>query len=163
MIAKRAVRSYRDEPVPVELVRQIVEQARWTGSARNRQPWRFAAVYEPGIRTELARLGEYARHLAVAPVVLLLLSPAERLLDTEFDIGRAAQSITIVAASLGLGSCVVSLYPEGNARRAAALIRAESGWTARHAIALGFPDARPTGRLAIPAGRHSKDELLRIH
>jgi nitroreductase len=164
LIAKRAVRSYRDEPVPVDTVRQIVDQARWTGSARNRQPWRFAAVYEAGIRAELARLGEYAGHLAAAPVVLVLLSPAERWLDTEFDLGRVAQSITIVATSMGLGSCVVSLYPDGNARRAAALVHAESGWVARHAIALGHPGPRPSpGRLTIPTGRHSTDQLLRIH
>lgn len=155
------MRTYRAEPVPAETVREIVDQARWTGSARNRQPWRFTAVYDPEIRAGLSRLGGYAGHLAAAPVVLLLLSPEKELLDTEFDLGRVAQSITIVATSMGLGSCIVSLYPENNARRAAALVGAEAGCIARHAIALGHPDTPPvTGRRAIPGGRLSMGELL---
>lgn len=164
LIARRTVRSYLDEPVPAQTVRQIVDRARWTGSARNRQPWRFVAVYEPGVRSALAGLGAYAAHLATAPVVLLLLGPAERLLDTEFDLGRMAQSITVVATSMGLGSCIVSLYPDDNAHRAAVLVDAESGWVARHAIALGYPAAGPAGgRSAIPAGRRTTDELLQFH
>ena len=164
LIAKGAVRSYRDDPVAEETVSQVLEQARWTGSARNRQPWRFVAVYDSDTRDELARLGAYAGHLATAPVVVVVLSPAQRLLDTEFDLGRVAQSITLVAASMGLGSCVVSLYPDENSDRAATLVDSEPGWSARHAIALGYPGAIPTvGRRAVPAGRLATEELLRVH
>lgn len=116
------------------------------------------------LRSELSRLGAYAAHLATAPVVLILLSPVDGLRDTEFDIGRMAQSITLVAASMSLGSCLVSLYPEENSSHAAALVGAESGWTARHAIALGHPDEpRVTGRRAIRGGRHDTAELLRFY
>lgn len=164
LIGARAVRAYGPEPVPVEMIWQIVDQARWTGSARNRQPWRFVAVLDAGTREDLSRLGAYAGHLAAAPAVLVVLSPAERLIDTEFDVGRIAQSITMVAASLGMGSCITSLYPDDHARRAAELVTADPGWTARHAIALGYPGPRPvTGRLAIPAGRLPAGDLLRIH
>lgn len=164
LIAKGAVRSYRDDPVAEETVSQVLEQARWTGSARNGQPWRFVAVYDSDTRDELARLGAYAGHLATAPVVIVVLSPAQRLLDTEFDLGRVAQSITLVAASMGLGSCVVSLYPDENSDRAATLVDAGPGWSARHAIALGSPGARPTvGRRAVPAGRLATEDLLRVH
>lgn len=163
LIARRTVRFYRDEEVPVRVVRQLVDQARWTGSARNRQPWRLVAVYAPHIRSELARLGSYAAHLATAPVVLVLLSPRERHLDTEFDAGRLAQSLTLAATSAGLGSCITSLYPEENAACAATLVGADASWSARHAIALGHPDpSAPVGPLAIPSGRHSTDDLLSI-
>lgn len=164
MLAKPAVRSYREASVPKETVEQIVARARWTGSARNSQPWRFVAVYDPSLRSELSRLGAYAAHLATAPVVLVMLSPADGFRDTEFDIGRMAQSITLVAASMSLGSCLASLYPEENSSHAAALVGAESGWAARHAIALGHPDEpRGAGRRAIPGGRHDTAELLRYY
>ncbi|WPF80763.1 GNAT family N-acetyltransferase [Sanguibacter sp. 4.1] len=163
LIARRTVRSFLDEDVPVSVVRQLVDQARWTGSARNRQPWRFVAVYDQATRAGLAGLGAYAAHLATAPVVVVLLSPRERHLDTEFDAGRIAQSLTLAAASAGLGSCVTSLYPEENADTAATVVGAEPGWSARHAVALGRPDSSsPVGRLAIPTGRRSTDELLSI-
>lgn len=163
LLAKPAVRSYRDVPVPAETVEQIVAQARWTGSARNRQPWRFAAVYDSGMRGELSRLGAYAGHLATAPVVLVLLSPVDGFRDTEFDVGRMAQSITMVAASMSLGCCLASLYPEENSHRAAALVGAEPGWAARHAIALGHAGRpRVTGRRVLPRGRHDTAEILRF-
>ncbi|WP_382304466.1 nitroreductase family protein [Herbiconiux sp. UC225_62] len=163
LIARRSVRTFDATPVDHSTVSLIVDQARWTGSARNRQPWRFVAVYDQGIRSQLAALGAYAGHLATAPVVLVLLSPVAQQLDTEFDLGRVAQSVTLVAAEQGLGSCITSLYPEANSRTAAELVSADPGWTARHAIALGFPAPKPTaGRSAIPLGRRSVAESLRF-
>jgi len=153
---------FAPDAVPFEAVRELVETARWTGSARNRQPWRFVAVYDAERRRALSRLGAYAGHLADAPVVLVILGPAERGLDTEFDIGRIAQSITLAAVEQGLGSCIVSLYPEENSRAAAALVGADPDWSARHAIALGRPgSSTAAGRSAIPLGRHETDDILR--
>ncbi|SDZ32307.1 nitroreductase family protein [Herbiconiux ginsengi] len=163
VIARRSVRTFEASPIPRSTVALIIDQARWTGSARNRQPWRFVAVYDQGIRSQLAGLGAYAGHLEAAPVVLVLLSPVAQQLDTEFDLGRVAQSITLVAAELGLGSCITSLYPEANSRIAADLVSADPGWAARHAIALGVPAPKPTvGRSAIPLGRRSVAESLRF-
>ncbi len=34
-----AVRAYRDEPVPDDVVRRILEAGRMSGGAGNRQPW----------------------------------------------------------------------------------------------------------------------------
>jgi nitroreductase len=163
LVAQRSIRSFRRDLVPPETIRIVIEQARWTGSARNRQPWQFVAVYDQSARTSLSQLGRYAAHLADAPVVLVLLSPTDRQSDTDFDLGRIAQSITIVAAELGLGSCITSLYPDDNALIAASLVSAGPAWTARHAIALGYPDEhRLTGRSAIPTGRRETAELLRL-
>ena len=39
-----AVREFQDKPVPPETARRIVEAARLSGSAANRQPWHFIAV-----------------------------------------------------------------------------------------------------------------------
>jgi len=161
LIAHRAVRTYLDEPVPDHVVAGIVDAARWTGSARNRQPWRFVAVADDPTKRELARLGSYAAHLAQAPVVLVVLSPAERRLDTEFDVGRVVQSVVLAATAEGLGCGVVSLYPDDRSARAARLVGADSDWTARHAVALGRPGPKPTeGTLAIPRGRLPLEEVL---
>jgi len=163
LIRRRTVRSYLPETVPDETLRRIVDLARWTGSARNRQPWRFVAVRDDGVRRELATLGAYAGHLAAAPVVLVVLSPAEQRLDTELDVGRVLQSLTLAASDAGLGSCVTSLYPEDRSVRAATLVGAPEGWVARHALALGYA-APPAfvGRSAIPGGRLPVEELLRF-
>jgi nitroreductase len=85
LIGQRAGRVFRGEPVSREMLTAIIDAARWTGSARNRQPSRFVAGYDVTTRAGLARLGPYAAHLTAAPVVLVLLSPAEPLRDTAFN------------------------------------------------------------------------------
>ncbi|WP_235734950.1 nitroreductase family protein [Nocardioides alcanivorans] len=161
LIAHRAVRAFQDTPVPTSLVEQVIDTARWTGSARNRQPWRFVAVADADTKQLLSRFGAYASHLADAPLVLVVLSPTERGLDTEFDVGRVVQSVVLVATEAGLGCGVVSLYPDEHSRAAADLVDAGAEWSARHAIALGWPGPPPKGgTLAVPAGRLPLAELL---
>lgn len=161
LIASRTVRTFRDAPVDSELVEHIVDTARRTGSARNRQPWRFAAVRSADTKRRLAGLGTYAGHLATAPLVLVVLSPTTRRLDTEFDVGRVVQSVALTATRAGLGCGVVSLYPDANSRRAAEIVGFGAEWSGRHAVALGWPGARPTGgTLAVPSGRLPLAEVL---
>jgi nitroreductase len=40
----RTVRFFEREPVSQEALDDILEVARWSGSARNRQPWKFLVV-----------------------------------------------------------------------------------------------------------------------
>lgn len=52
--SKREVRGYSDRPVPDAAVRRILEAGRIAGSSRNRQPWRFLVVGDPGVRERVA-------------------------------------------------------------------------------------------------------------
>ncbi len=40
----RAVRSFRPDPVPREVVDDALNVARWSGSASNRQPWEIIVI-----------------------------------------------------------------------------------------------------------------------
>lgn len=158
----RAVRRFTGEPVAEADLGRILEAGRWTGSARNRQPWRVAVVRDRDARAELARLGAYAGHLAGAPVVLLpALDTAAGGADGEFDLGRLAQTLMLAAAALGLGTCPVTFFPDANVARATAIAGLAPPWRVRTGIALGHP-APPTpraGRPAIPTGRRPLSEL----
>ncbi|GAA3845769.1 nitroreductase family protein [Amycolatopsis tucumanensis] len=158
--AIRATRVFADRTVPRDLVVDLVETARWTGSARNRQPWRLVSVTDPAVRHALARLGQYALPLAAAPVALVLLSDSEAGADTEFDLGRLCQTVVVAAHLAGLGSCPVSLYPNANAVEAAALTGHGHPWRAHHALALGWPGERLRGRSAVPVGRKALADVF---
>ena len=54
LASKREVRGYSDRPVPDAAVRRILEAGRIAGSSRNRQPWRFLVVGDPGVRERVA-------------------------------------------------------------------------------------------------------------
>jgi nitroreductase len=41
---RRSIRSYRSEPIPMNLVREILEAGMWAPSAKNGQQWRFTVL-----------------------------------------------------------------------------------------------------------------------
>lgn len=52
--ARRSIRRYRAEPVPADLLEELLRAAAWAPSAHNRQPWRFAVVESAAARIRLA-------------------------------------------------------------------------------------------------------------
>ncbi len=61
--SRRSVRRYEDRPVPAEILRELLEAARWAPSAHNRQPWRFVVLVDAQRRRMLAEaMGERLRH-----------------------------------------------------------------------------------------------------
>lgn len=59
---RRSIRHYTDQPVPVELIDQLLEAATWAPSAHNRQPWRFVVISSPKAKQHLAAvMGERLR------------------------------------------------------------------------------------------------------
>src|SRR5919202_1417730 len=73
----RAVRHFAEQPVPREVLDDILEAARWTGSSKNSQPWELVVVADHGILQQLARLGQYADLLAGAQCAIVLGYPAD--------------------------------------------------------------------------------------
>jgi nitroreductase len=160
----RATPRFLADPVPAEHVAAMIEAARWTGSARNRQPWRFVVVRDAVLRAELSRLGAYAQHLAGAPLVVGLAVDESSGADAHFDMGRAAQVLMSAAADLGYGTCPATLFPDSNVAAAGCLVGMEPPWMIRWALSVGRPAPAPDGAAgvrAIPSGRRSAEVLVR--
>jgi nitroreductase len=97
-----AVRRYRPDPVPVEVVRRIVEAGWLTASSMNLQPWHFVVVDDPAT---LRRLGELARsgpYIAQAPLAIAV--AVEKTQFAVSDGSRAIQSMVLTAWAEGVGS-----------------------------------------------------------
>src|SRR5438876_2639979 len=88
----RVVRQLRPEPLPEAVLHDILEVARWSGSAGNRQPWEFVVVRDRDILGRLATIeGASAGHLANAAVgFAIVIRPEVPDLDA-YDEGRLAE------------------------------------------------------------------------
>ena len=53
---QRAIRKFRPDPVPRDLLWRVVEAATKAPSGTNRQPWRFLVIQDQARRAEIARL-----------------------------------------------------------------------------------------------------------
>jgi nitroreductase len=68
---RRSIRKFRDEPVPTEMINELLEAARLAPSASNRQPWRFIVVTDPKERAKLRRICWDQAFIEQAPVVFV--------------------------------------------------------------------------------------------
>lgn len=51
---RRSIRSFRDEPVPPELIEKVIDAARVAPSGKNRQHWEFVVVLDRVLREKIA-------------------------------------------------------------------------------------------------------------
>ena len=161
----RAVRRFSPQPIPDEVLQDILDAARWTGSSKNTQPWHLVVIREHSTLEALATCGPFAGHLAGAQVAIaLVMDDANR----RFDEGRLAQNLMLAAWAHGVGSCIGSLYPEANTRRAKQLLAIPNAKWLHTAISLGYPADPQALRLSanrgtlteVPLGRHPLSDLV---
>lgn len=142
----RNVRRFRPDPIPRPVVDDLLEVARWSGSARNIQPWEFVVVRDREMLRALAAAEGYAGHLADAPLGIVLVmhgDPAQATQET-WDEGRLAERIMLAADAHGVGASVGWFRPRG-AETVKALLGIPPGRTVRTALSLGYPDPAADG------------------
>jgi nitroreductase len=149
---RRSIRRYRLEPVPDDLLEQVLEAGRWAPSASNRQPWAFIVARDAEVRKEVAAHASFyfVRWVAVdeAPVMIVLCGYRGSRIYAQYlheDVGLAGGQMMLQAKALGLGTCWI-----GGLDRAAiaAIVRLPEDWEVVGILTLGFPDEdpRPTER-----------------
>ena len=97
-----AVRQYRDDPVPKEVLHRILEAGRLTASAMNAQPWRFIVVQDRETLRQLGTLASTGPYIAQAPVAIAV--AIDRTPLAVSDASRAIQSMLLTAWADGVGA-----------------------------------------------------------
>ena len=117
----RAIRKFDGRPLEPEHLLRILDAGRRAGSSKNQQSWDFVVCTERAHLQQLAAVGPYAQHLAGATVALALVVPDPATHDAPYsimwDLGRAAQNMTLAAWELGIGSVPATVYDQELARR----------------------------------------------
>ena len=156
---RRAVRKFTAQPVPEDVLLDILHAGRLAGSAKNMQPWKFVVVRDKAALQLLSECGTYAGHLAGASVAIaiLTLDPDQRW-SIMFDAGRAVQNMVLEGWHHGLGSVMATIYEPERARE---LLQFPDDWHIRVAISFGYPLKDPLEHPARKEGRQSIDEVVR--
>lgn len=97
-----AIRSYQETPVPEELVRQIVEAGRLTGSAKNAQPWHFIVIENRETLRQIGALARTGPYVAGSPLAIAV--AVERTPFAVSDASRAIEAMLLTAWSSGVGA-----------------------------------------------------------
>ncbi len=56
--SRRSVRHFSDKPVPRELIENLIKAAGTAPSGAHKQPWKFCAVTDPGLKTRIRKAAE---------------------------------------------------------------------------------------------------------
>ncbi len=109
----RAVRNYTPEQIPEDVLSDILEVGRWSGTASNRQGTEVVVVRDAQIMQRMSEAG--ARPAAGASVALVVVTPesAERHDLNIFDSGRLVERLLLAADAHGVGSNIATLKEDG--------------------------------------------------
>jgi len=157
--ARRSIRRFDPAvDIPPETVERLLNAAILAENAGNRQPWHFYVVRDPGLREGLMAAAHGQGFIGQAPVAIVVCADADksggrygqrgRELYCLQDTAAAVDHILLAAVALGLGSCWVGAFDEGEAARV-----------------LGLPDNHrpvailPIGKPAEAPGRRPRQAL----
>lgn len=135
----RVVRAYRPQKLTDDEVRAIADAARKTGSSKNVQDWDFITIRDQDALQRLSGVTPNAKHLPGAGAAIAQIVDApnpDHARSVLWDLGRAAQNITLAAWEMGIGSCPITVRDFG---LAADVLDLPSDKQCQYIIALGWP------------------------
>lgn len=149
ILTRRSIRKFKPDPVPPDLLEELVRCAMAAPSAMNEQPWHFVVVDDPD---RLEQLFDHpAYHNIRRPVPAAIVVCGEPALEKfagfwEQDCSAAVQNLLLAAHDRGLGAVWTAAHPLAEAvARLRELLGIPSTIVPLAAIALGWPDeALPT-------------------
>ncbi|MBQ0113595.1 MAG: nitroreductase family protein [Bacteroidales bacterium] len=154
LIEKRqSDRRYLDKPVEEEKIKQCIEAAMLAPSACNAQPWTFVVINEESLLKEVrsaASDGGINRFAYGAKAFVAIVLEKESLMagmgmvikDKEYrlmDIGMAAEHFCLMAAELGLGTCMIGWFSEKKIKK---LLNVPDKKRIPLIISVGYPDTK---------------------
>ncbi len=146
-----AVREFRPDPIPEEVVRQILEAGRLTGSSRNRQEWDFVVIRDRSTLSKLGGLATTGKYIADAALAIAVVTPEG--LSGYGDGARAVQDMMLVAWGAGVGSVWVG---NTNTTEIKTLLNVPAGKQVVTVIPFGYPKQK------LGAGKKRRKALAEV-
>jgi nitroreductase len=143
----RQARQYWPDPVPDDVLNELLEIARWTGSSRNTQPWRFIVITDKEQLRKISQLRTPINWVAGAPMAMAIVLDGDNDRTETYDEGRVTERLLIAARVLGLGGGVAWFGDDSQEAQAKQILSIPAELTARSVVVLGYPtttkDPRP--------------------
>lgn len=142
-----AVRQFKSDSIPDEVLFKILEAARWAPSPFNTQPWEFIIIKNKETLKSISRFARYSGYLESVPLAIAVVVPhidgkfswIESLGEHKFAAAMAVQNIMLAAWELGIGTCWVSIERE----KVGEILKVPNTHFVLTIIPIGYPDKEP--------------------
>ena len=116
IIKRRSIRRYKQKPIPIEILKKLVNAARLAPSAANLQPFKYVVVYDKKLCNQIFKTIKWASYLKPSwspregerPTAYIVILNTQR--DNPYymrDMGLAAENIILSAEEEGIGCCIL--------------------------------------------------------
>ena len=139
---RKSIRGYEDKPVPEEKLNKVLEAARLSPSAGNRQYRKFVVVRDSKLRAKLAEATGGQAFIAEAPVVIVAVTTMpDNIMRCDVpsypvDLAIAVDHMTLAAVEEGLGTCWICGFSQQKAMEA---VGVPEKYKVVALLPLGFP------------------------
>jgi len=144
---RRSVRAYKDTDVEEEKLGKILEAARLSPSASNRQEWKFIVVKNAETRAKLAGAAYGQQFVGKAPVIIVACATETKSIMTcgqpthTVDVSIACAFMILEAYEQGLGTCWLGTFNEGEVKK---ILGIPTPMRVVTMVPLGYPDESPS-------------------
>ena len=142
-----SVRAYKPTDVEEDKLKKVLEAARLSPSASNRQDWKFIVVKNKETRKKLVKAVFGQSFIAEAPIIIVAcgLEPNAMLACGQpmhtVDVSIAFAYMILQAYELGLGTCWIGAFNEDETKK---IIRVPENVRVVAMTPLGYPNQSPS-------------------
>lgn len=146
---RRSVRAYKAGEVEEEKLRKILEAARLSPSASNRQDWKFIVVRNKETRKKLAKAAFGQSFIGEAPAVIVACGTESKAIMAcgqpahTVNVSIACAFMILQATELGVGTCWIGAFKEDEVKK---ILEIPESVRVVAMIPLGYPDEHPSER-----------------
>jgi len=114
IFARRSIRQYTSEPVPEDVVRDLLRAGMAAPSAGNEQPWHFVVIRDRALLDQVPSVHQHSKMIREAPLAILVCCDLNLVKHGEMwiqDCAAATQNILLAVQAKGLASVWLGVYP----------------------------------------------------
>ena len=139
--SRRSIRRFKPDPVPRELIDQVLHAGIWAPSSCNYQMWDLVVVDDPAINSELAQISAQMGNAPVNIVVAYGRGFSEENFANVQSAAALIENMSLAAGVLGLGSFWITQVGDADGLRAKVGLPRDR-WVVA-VLALGYPKLTP--------------------
>ncbi|RLF26432.1 MAG: nitroreductase [Thermoplasmata archaeon] len=132
ILSRRSIRRFQQRPIPVEILKKLVNAARVAPSAANLQPLEYFVVTDEKLCSDVFSTIRWAGHIKPRwmpdknerPVAYIIILVREEIytreqisIDYKRDVGLAAENIMLAAEGENIGSCMICSFDRAKVRK----------------------------------------------
>jgi nitroreductase len=146
--SRRSIRTYERQAIPADVMAQILDAARLSPSANNRQGWNIVVVTDNGTLERLVPVSGGQRFVGECSAYLVGVAESGGTMST-VDISIALDHVSLRAVELGLGTCWIGDF---DAKGTARVLGIPDSHEIPICMTLGYPKSSPAPRKRKPLG-----------